>query len=191
MDFFGDRLMSEIGVIDCERFVSHVKTMKNEKGSEFKPNTIRNHISAMRMLYAAAIKRGVVAHDPWSDVDRKRVVPRGTKRTRVIGLQEQEQVMAKMGDEARRAFIVMLGTGVREDELLRIEPKHCDLDGELLRLTAGVVKGKTRYSDSDEFVREVPMQPAVVQALREQMAAVRQARSAPITGAVKGRSSGT
>jgi integrase len=123
------------------------------------------------MLFAEAISRGTVGRDPWADVDRKRVIPRGTKRTRVIQEDEQEKVMAKMGDESRRAFIVMLGTGVREDELLRLESRHCDFDGGLLRLTADIVKGKTRSSDTGETAREVPMQPAVVQALREQMAA--------------------
>ena len=168
IDFFGDRLLTSITVEDCEQFVAHVKALRNKKGKPFKPNTIRNHIAAMRMVYREAIRRGLVAQDPWAAVDRKRVIPRGTTRDRVITPEEQAKVIAHMGDEERRAFIVMLGTGVREDELLRIEERHCDFNAGALRLTGGIVKGKTRYPDPDEAAREIPMQPAVAQALQEQ-----------------------
>jgi len=170
MAFFGDVSLADITSERCRDFVRHLRALKSDRGTPYRPNVVINYVYATRMVIAEAIRRKLLTQDPWVNVNLRQELPRPTTRSRVVSLDEQRRFLADAGDEARRAFIVMVGSGLRLDELLNLEARHCDFDEFRIVLTGDIVKGKDRYNrERDVVAREIPMQPAVVQALKEQM----------------------
>lgn len=153
-EFFGSLRIEEITQCDVRKYLEH-----RERAGEA-PATIERRFATLRHLFRFARERFGIIVDPCRGLRGPRVVYGLPKRV------PQEQIRAiesaLTGDTYRDfkaliAFQLLLGTGIRRDELRRIEMRHLDLD-------KGLITGLTLKGGISE---PIVIPARVVQSLRE------------------------
>lgn len=147
---------------------SAVERLLLDLESSLSASSRRSLYAALRSLFAAAQRDGLIGTNPVERVQRPRSAksePRALTATEVRALIE-----AAGSDRLAVTIGVVAGTGLRRGELLGLRWEDLDLDtGEmhvrrsLSRASDGL---RERAPKSDSGIRTVPLAPAVVQLLR-------------------------
>lgn len=146
----------------------HVESMLATVGATVGPKTLRNVHAVLRRALAMAVRAGLLTRNVASRefVDAPRVP---SEEPRALSMVEVQRFLAQVrGDRLEALFVLAVGTGLRQGELLGlawedIEDGRVNVRRELVRRDGKYVRDelKTRHSR-----RAVPLSPAVVDALR-------------------------
>ena len=133
---------------DCEAFLFR----RQQEGAS--AGTVNRERGLLRAMFNIAKVDGLIKNNPFDGVKRLPVEP----RDRVLGLDEQRDLLERINAAYRRLVTVLLGTGLRLGELQGLRP--CDIDGDCLRIRASTSKGFK--------ARRVPLLDSVRASLDEQ-----------------------
>lgn len=149
---------------------SHVESMLATVGQRVGPKTLRNVHAVLRRALAMAVRAGLVARNVASSefVDAPRVP---VEEPRALFLEEVRRLLDTVrGDRLEALFVLAIGTGLRQGELLGLAWEDLDLVAGRVSVRRELVRRDGRYL-RDELKtrtsrRAVPLSPAVVAALQ-------------------------
>ncbi len=126
LDFFGNRLLSQISPKDIDDYKLHMLN------NGYKPATVNRELACLKYLYNLAIRRkrffGV---NPVSEVE---YLYEGEGITRVLTPAEEERLFGSSPPLLASIIMVALNTGMRKMEILSLKWDYIDLEKNLITL---------------------------------------------------------
>jgi integrase len=136
LNFFGDKPLNKITPEDVERYkTSRAAEFKTVRGKDKKrvqtkqrlrPATVNRELACLRAMFNHAIKGDVPLRNPISKTAAK-VLREDNEQTRVLSYDEQGKYLAKASPMLFDVATLMLETGMRPEEVYRIQPKNVHL----------------------------------------------------------------
>jgi integrase len=153
LKFFGDKRLDKITSEEVERYkasrATEFKTVrgKNKKRTQTKqrlrPATINRELACLRAMFNHAIKSDMLLKNPISKTAAK-VLREDNQQTRVLTYDEQEKYLAKASPVLFDVATLMLETGMRPEEVYRIQPENVHLSESYLFNPYGKTKAAKR-----------------------------------------------
>lgn len=156
-DYFGVRQLTDIKAYDVEVFL---KTLRKEERSD---SCISQCRGMLYQIFHKAEANDLVRKNPVRFADKMRS-REPTKRKEAFTAEEVKLLMEKLPkDRIGISIRLLLGTGMRSQELLALEPRHIAEDGSLIQIRQAVnmVKGTATVGQpkSRDSYRDVPIPP--------------------------------
>lgn len=154
---FGDRSLQEIKAIHIEQFLKRLRAEgKADSG-------IAQARGMLFQIFNKAVANDILQKNPVAFADKMRSFNPG-KEKEAFTAEEVKRLMAKLPqDKTGWSIRLMLGTGMRTQELLALEPRHISPDGAtisieqaLVRIKGSVAIGPPKSRDSR---RVIPVPP--------------------------------
>ena len=156
-DYFGVRQLTDIKAYDVEVFL---KTLRKEERSD---SCIAQCRGMLYQIFHKAEANDLVRKNPVRFADKMRS-REPTKRKEAFTAEEVKLLMEKLPkDRIGISIRLLLGTGMRSQELLALEPRHIAEDGSMIQIRQAVnmVKGTATVGQpkSRDSYRDVPIPP--------------------------------
>jgi integrase len=136
LNFFGDKPLNKITPEEVERYkTSRAGEFKTVRGKDKKrvqtkqrlrPATVNRELACLRAMFNHTIKGDVLLRNPISKTAAK-VLREDNEQTRVLTYDEQGKYLAKASPMLFDVATLMLETGMRPEEVYRIQPKNVHL----------------------------------------------------------------
>lgn len=158
-EYFGEKKIAEIRAIHIEQFLRKCQ----EEG--LSDSTLAKYRAALFQIFRKAEANDLVRKNPVQYAEKLR--SRGpTKRKDAFTAEEVKRMMEQLPrDRIGISIRLMLGTGLRTQELLALEPKHIAKDGSVIevRQAINMVKGTAVVGQpkSRDSCRDVPVPQSV------------------------------
>jgi integrase len=153
--FFCDTRLAQITPLMIEDYkIERLETGKGRRPGE-KPSegTINRELQCLRKIFKKAIDWGYSTENPACKVDF--LTEKGRVRKRVLSEDEESRLIAVAPPYMKHMIIVVLETGMRRGEVLKLKWEHVDFDGEEI----------TIVETKDNEDRIMPMSSALVNLL--------------------------
>ena len=151
--FFGDKPLDKITPEDVERYkTSRAAEYKTVRGKDKKriqtkqrlrPATVNRELACLRAMFNHAIKGDVPLKNPISKTAAK-ALREDNEQTRVLLYDEQRKYLAKATPTLFDVTTLMLETGMRPEEVYRIQPENVYLTENYLFNPHGKTKAAKR-----------------------------------------------
>ena len=156
-DYFGVRPLADIKAFDIEVFL---KALRKEERSD---SCLAQCRGMLYQIFHKAEANDLVRKNPVRFADKMRS-REPTKRKEAFTAEEVKLLMEKLPkDRIGISIRLLLGTGMRSQELLALEPRHIAEDGSLIQIRQAVnmVKGTATVGQpkSRDSYRDVPIPP--------------------------------
>lgn len=156
-DYFGVRQLTDIKAYDVEVFL---KTLRKEERSD---SCLAQCRGMLYQIFHKAEANDLVRKNPVRFADKMRS-REPTKRKEAFTAEEVKLLMEKLPkDRIGISIRLLLGTGMRSQELLALEPRHIAEDGSMIQIRQAVnmVKGTATVGQpkSRDSYRDVPIPP--------------------------------
>jgi integrase len=139
---FGDQSLDRITPEDVERFKATRATAKGQRTNRrIKPATVNRELACLKALFNHAIKSDLPVRNP---VSRVGFLPEQNDQTRVLTFEEQARYLAVATPTLGDVATLMLETGMRPEEVYRIQPENVNLAGGFLSNPYGKTKAARR-----------------------------------------------
>lgn len=134
----------------------HVAAYVSEHTGEYAPVTVGRDLSLLHDVLATAVREELLGSNPAHGAEHPRLPKRNW---RILTPAEVARVLrAFTDDQARVAFLTLVMTGVRRNELRELRWREVDL-------LAGVLR--VRGTKTEDALRSIALSPALVAALEE------------------------
>lgn len=153
LSFFGDKPLNKITPEEVERYkTSRASEYKTVRGKDKKriqtkerlrPATVNRELACLRAMFNHAIKGDVPLRNPISKT-ATRVLREDNEQTRVLTYDEQGKYLAKASPMLWDVATLMLETGMRPEEVYRIQPENVHLAEDHLFNPYGKTKAAKR-----------------------------------------------
>ena len=155
-------LVADFGKLPLDAIsTGHVEKFKLARASDISSAGTNRDLAALRMMLNLAIRQGYIQRNPVSGV---RFLPEGPGCMRVVSHEEQRRYLAAANPLLHDVAVLILETGMRPEEVYRIERDNVHLDRRYLF----VPSGKTRFAR-----RNVPLTDATVEVLTRRLKATK------------------
>ena len=118
-----DPLRVQFGQIPAKQFQpKHVVALMEQKSG--KPGAANNVLKMLKILFSYGVKAGLMETNPAAHVEKDAYAPRGSETWRT----EHEALFRAhwpLGSQQRTAFEVMVNTGLRIGDALKLGPQTC------------------------------------------------------------------
>jgi integrase len=158
----GDVRLGELAPLHVERMLSQV-------GEGVGPKTLRNVHAVLRRALAMAVRAGLLTRNVAARefVDAPRVP---ADEPRALSIDEVHRLLeTARGDRLAALFVMAVGTGLRQGELLGLAWEDVDLEAQRVSVRRELVRRDGRYQrvepKTPQSRRAVPLAPSVVAAL--------------------------
>ncbi len=150
--FGGDAPIDRITVQDVEDFKAaramesttvkgKQKSERKSTGKRIRPATLNRELACLKALFNHALQSGFTFRNP---VSRMKFLPENNERTRVLTYDEQGKYLAAATPVLRDVATLMLETGMRPEEVYRIQPENVNLAAGFLFNPFGKTKAARR-----------------------------------------------
>jgi integrase len=152
LSHFGDQPIDRITPDDVERFKAaramEYKTVKGKENGSRKrtehrimPATVNRELACLKAVFNHAIKSELPVRNP---VSRVGFLTEQNEQTRVLSFDEQARYLAAATSMLRDVATLMLETGMRPEEVYRIQPENVNLAGGFIFNPFGKTKAARR-----------------------------------------------
>jgi integrase len=117
------------------------KGKRKNTGKRIRPATLNRELACLKALFNHALKSDFTFRNPVSRVD---FLPENNEQTRVLTYDEQAKYLAEATPLLRDVTTLMLETGMRPEEVYRIQPGNVNLSGGFLFNPFGKTKAARR-----------------------------------------------
>ena len=147
---FKDISLDKITPDEVERFKTvrlnqfttvRAKDKRRATDQKVKPATVNRELACLRAMFNHAIKADVPLSNP---VSRVKALREDNEQTRVLNYDEQAKYLAKATPMLRDVATLMLETGMRPEEVYRIQPENVHLAENYLSNPYGKTKAAKR-----------------------------------------------
>lgn len=173
----GGRLIREVDVPACDRFI---KTVKAEKG----PSAARSARNVLSSMMGMVVRHGAMDENPVREI-AKVTASRRKARPKSLSAEDLTTINTKLAADAEAVQLdvpdlveVLAGTGMRVGEVLALRPEVVDLDAGVLEVNATAIRIEGRGAalqlipKSAAGWRIIALPDHVVDVLRRRMATV-------------------
>ena len=180
LSFFGDKSLDKIRPEEVERYKTsrsaEYKTVrgKNKKRiptkQRLRPATVNRELACLRAMFNHAIKGDVPLRNPISKTAAK-VFREDNEQTRVLTYDEQGKYLSKATPMLRDVATLMLETGMRPEEVYRIQPANVYLAENYLFNPYGKTKAAKRrikLTETAKGILTLRMNAAAERAAKDQ-----------------------
>lgn len=123
--YFGSKRLDSITADDAERFKTERAAAKNKRTKRpLRPATVNRELACAKAAFNLAIKGGITLPNPFS---RVRFLAEQNEQTRVLTYIEQQNYLAEASQPLKDVAVLMLETGMRPEEVYRIERENVHL----------------------------------------------------------------
>ena len=159
MDAFSDRKLCSLKALDVEDF------LKGVRASGKSDSLLKKCRSMLYQIMHKAEANDLIRKNPVRFAEKMRA-KQPPKRKEAFTKEEVELLMAQLPeDRTGHTIRLLLGTGMRTQEVLALEPKHIEPDGSCIhvRQAVNVVKGKPHIGPpkTATSVRDIPVPASV------------------------------
>ena len=149
---FGDQQLDQITKEEVERFkAARIHEFKTKRGKDgrvktqrrIQPATVNRELACLRAMFNDAMKAGLELTNPISKKGVK-AYKEDNEQTRVLSFDEQARYLAAATPMLRDIATLMLETGMRPEEVYRIQPENVNLAGGFLFNPCGKTKAARR-----------------------------------------------
>jgi integrase len=173
--FFGDKPLDQISVGDVERYKDWrkrqrkqpptLKVKKNKRATTnqpLKPATVNRELAFMRAMMNHFIKLDILTKA--NPVSRVKFFAEDNEQMRVVTYEEERLYLLAASQPLRDVAVIMIETGMRPEEVCRLERRHVHLDkGYILN-----PYGKTKAAR-----RKLPLSQRAAEILRHRLQTVK------------------
>jgi integrase len=153
LSHFGDQPLDRITPEDVEQFKGARSLAKGQRTNRrVKPATVNRELACLKALFNHAVKSDLAVRNP---VSRVAFLAEQNEQTRVLSFDEQEKYLAKATPLLRDVATLMLETGMRPEEVYRIQPENVNLAGGFLFNPFGKTKAARRRVPLNNAARNV------------------------------------
>jgi integrase len=131
-----------------------------------RPATVNRELACLRAMFNHAIKADVPVRNPISKTAAK-VLREGNEQTRVLTYEEQGDYLAKASPMMWDVAMMMLETGMRPEEVFRIQPANVNLAENYLFNPYGKTKAAKRRIKLTETAKSILVRRMKAAAERE------------------------
>jgi integrase len=139
-------------------------------GRLLRPGTVNRELACLKAMFNFAIKGDLVLKNP---VARVRFLPEHNEQMRVLTFTEQQQYLAAAPPALHDIAVLMLETGMRPEEVYRIEKESVHLEGGYVFNPVGKTKAARR---------KIPLTKRAIQVLEVRLRAAQGAYLFPYDG---------
>lgn len=168
--WFDDRCrrLAEIEPADVRAFIRWLFD-EEAQGKRLSLSTVRNHVAALRALFATAAEDGVLRHNPAYGVRISRPGPaldEGEDQAQALEREQLTRVLSEMPAEWRLFFDVLAATGVRIGEAVELRWSDVEFgDRPQVRIRRRFYRGDVDTPKSKYGRRDLPLPKGVAQRL--------------------------
>ncbi len=138
------------------------------------PKSVRNCVGLLSAVLNQAAADGIIATSPLAPIKLRTVLPRKSKASNHdVDPFNDEEIRAILSacnaDEVRALFQFAFATGLRTGELIALKWRHVDMKARMMTVQDNIVTGEwgpVEKGTKTETVREVPLLPAALDALK-------------------------
>jgi integrase len=150
--YFKSMALDKITPEEVDRFkIERLAQFKTVNGKEkrritnklIRPATVNRELACLRAVFNHALKGNVLVKNPVSKTAAK-ALHEDNEQTRVLNYEEQEKYLAKATPTLRDVATLMLETGMRPEEVYRIQPANVHLEESYLLNPFGKTKAAKR-----------------------------------------------
>ncbi|MGE0131858.1 MAG: tyrosine-type recombinase/integrase [Blastocatellales bacterium] len=136
--YFKDLRLDRIAVDDVEKFIEWRRVQKRKAPAPLlkknkrattnipiKPATVNRELACLKALFNYHARQGVKIDNPVEDVD---FLPEEHDAYHVVTREEEGKYLAECSQPLHDIAVIMLETGMRPEEVYRMERKHLHLD---------------------------------------------------------------
>jgi len=139
---FGDQPLDKITPEAVEQFKAARSVAKGQRTNRrIMPATVNRELACLKALFNHAIKSDIPVRNP---VSRVGFLAEQNEQTRVLSFEEQGRYLAVATPMLRDVATLMLETGMRPEEVYRIQPENVNLAGGFLVNPYGKTKAARR-----------------------------------------------
>jgi integrase len=152
---FKDQPLDKITSESVEQFKAARSIAKGQRTKRsIKPATVNRELACMRAMFNHAIKAGMSVKNPICKAGAKALAEEN-EQTRVLSYDEQARYLAVATPMLRDVATLMLETGMRPEEVYRIQPENVNLAGGFLINPFGKTKAARRRVPLTTVARSV------------------------------------
>jgi integrase len=130
--------------------------------------TIRTILTPLSRLFSHAARRGVIAGNPMSRLERGERPPARSREHRILHRDEIGLLLSAATPRYRTLLATAIFTGLRQGELLALRWEDVDFANRLVRVRKALDRqGRRLDPKTPQAVRDVVLMPALAQLLRE------------------------
>jgi integrase len=146
--------MREIKPADVEKFKSISEKILTQRGTKKKPATIVRELSVLSTVFSEAVNNDFIDYNPCSRVKKPSF---DNTQNRVLRYEDEEKFFAAFrSDWAKEICVLVLNTGLRNNDALKLSKSHIDWNREMICLTQGKTQRRV----------EIPMNETVQKLIR-------------------------
>lgn len=139
---FVDSPLDRITTGDVERFKAERATcISGKTGRVLRPATVNRELACLKAMFNHAIKEGVLLKNPVKGV---KFLDEDNQQTRVLSFVEEKAYMEAASPRLRDVARLILNTGMRPEEVYRLERENVPLNESCLTVTFGKTKAARR-----------------------------------------------
>ena len=171
--YFSERtLLTDITPSKVAGFVAWLCDPAKQHGRALGDSAVRNYVVPLRACLATAVREGLIRSNPARDVDlphRPTAEDSENEEVRALSRDELATLLELLPDRWRTFFWLLAATGLRVSEAIALQWRHLELDGASphVKVRRGFVRGRIEPPKSRHGRRQVPLEHALVVALRE------------------------
>lgn len=174
LPFLKGKPLRAIRQADIERFKTARANLPTIHGKKRKPATVLRELSILSKVFSLAVKNDLCDYNPVSRVEKPKF---DNVQNRILSREDEAKLFAHIhGDWTRDVCLMALYTGLRQNDILRLERCHVDWANNSIRL----IQGKTQR------IVEVKMNDIVRSVLKSRWEGDRHFFLSPKTGRVGG-----
>jgi integrase len=152
LKYFRERMLDQIAPEDIEKFKAYRRKQKNPQTKTYiKGSTINRDLACLKALYNYHIRCDVRIDNPVKKVK----FLEEEQEMYVLSYQEQNIYLAQCSQPLKDVAVIMLETGMRPEEIYRIQIKNIHLDRGYLFNPHGKTKAAKRKVRLNRKAREV------------------------------------
>jgi integrase len=154
LPFFGERQVREITTRDIDTFLSKLAVSRKTK---------KNIFSTLKLILKQGRAWGNVRENIWESAKK---IGKSETEVRAYTDAEVESVLSRSTGAKRLFYWLAVETGMRSGELRGLRVCDVDLLKKLVRVRQAVWRGKVQTPKTKNAIREIPIPPQIVDALR-------------------------
>ncbi len=138
MPYFGGRHLRQIKAADVEKFKACRANLETQHKTPRKPATVHRELSIISKVFSLGIKNDYLEYNPCSRVEKPKF---DNIQNKILNVEDEEKFFAEFeSDWARDVCLLVLNTGLRQNDALGLSKFNVDWNEQIIRLTQGKTK---------------------------------------------------
>jgi integrase len=153
INFLGDKPLDQVEAAQIDKYKewrskqsTKPRNVRKPKTSAWKPTllkpaTINRELALLKIIFNFYIRRDILVKNP---VSRVKFFPENNKQTRVVSRDEERKYLMAASQPLQDFATIMINTGMRPEEVARIERKNVNLEQGYISIPFGKTKAARR-----------------------------------------------